>query len=287
MTSITVNKLSNHTLTNLTNNLNLAKQKLKFKKNEQLSNYLNAKNNPLGVIYIVEGQIVLSNSQHNYFGNKNEVIHYLVDESIDIKVLEDTTLYIIYNNYKLLTYIKESKPTLINIANIIHNNNDYTFKHGQRVAYYANIIDFFYNKSCSHNLILAAIFHDIGKVNIPNDIVNKAAKLTHEEYQIMQKHPFESYQILKKEFNEEVALIAYHHHETLDGQGYPLKLTADKLSIEDRILAIADVFDALTSDRCYCKAIPFKQAFEIMKTKNKNQLDQKLILVLEKALNNK
>jgi len=104
-----------------------------------------------------------------------------------------------------------------------------------------------------HSLGMAGLLHDVGKMAIPDEILNKPGKLTDEEFKIIQDHPRSGWEILKNSDDvDEIALdVCLHHHERVDGNGYPDKLSSDKLSLVSRMAAVCDVYDAITSNRCY------------------------------------
>lgn len=104
-----------------------------------------------------------------------------------------------------------------------------------------------------HSLGMAGLLHDVGKMAIPDEILNKPGKLTDEEFKIIQDHPRSGWEILKNSDDvDEIALdVCLHHHERVDGNGYPDKLSSDKLSLVARMAAVCDVYDAITSNRCY------------------------------------
>lgn len=103
---------------------------------------------------------------------------------------------------------------------------------------------------------VAGLLHDIGKMAIPNDVLNKPDKLTDEEFNLVKQHPQRGWEILKSCYQvDEVALdVCLHHHERVDGRGYPEKLSGDALTLFARMGAVCDVYDAISSDRCYKKA---------------------------------
>jgi len=134
------------------------------------------------------------------------------------------------------------------------SKDDYTYLHsvavcalmialGKQINYQGNF----------HSLGMAGLLHDVGKMAIPDEILNKPGKLTDEEFKIIQDHPRSGWEILKNSDDvDEIALdVCLHHHERVDGNGYPDKLSSDKLSLVARMAAVCDVYDAITSNRCY------------------------------------
>ncbi len=102
---------------------------------------------------------------------------------------------------------------------------------------------------------IAGLLHDVGKISIPNEVLNKPGLLTDEEYGMMKTHPQKGWEILSSSCNvsEQVLDVCLHHHERVDGKGYPDKLSGDALFFFARMGAVCDVYDAITSDRCYKK----------------------------------
>ena len=102
---------------------------------------------------------------------------------------------------------------------------------------------------------IAELLHNVGKMSIPNEVLNKPGRLTDEEFDVIKTHPQKGWEILNSSFNvsEQVLDVCLHHHERVDGTGYPDKLSGDALSHLARMGAVCDVYDAITSDRCYKK----------------------------------
>jgi putative nucleotidyltransferase with HDIG domain len=130
---------------------------------------------------------------------------------------------------------------------------------------------------------IAAILHDIGKIGIPESILNKPGKLDPEEYQIIQRHPVIGYETLKEiDLLKNVAHIILDHHEHLDGKGYPSGKMSSDIGLASRILSVADVFEALTSDRIYRKALTVSNALQIIAEGKGTQFDEVVVGALER-----
>jgi len=111
------------------------------------------------------------------------------------------------------------------------------------------------------DLEVAALLHDIGKVGIPDAILNKPARLTTEEYALMKKHPEYGWAVLRQiPGMERASLIILHHHESFDGMGYPGGLKGEEIPIGSRIVSVIDAFDAMVSTRPYREGMPFEEA---------------------------
>ncbi|AEA33411.1 HD domain-containing phosphohydrolase [Hippea maritima] len=155
----------------------------------------------------------------------------------------------------------------------------YTKGHSKRVALYAKAIAkaLGYSQKDQDLIYLAGILHDIGKIGIPDNILLKPGKLTPNEYRIIKNHAEFSYQIIKniKKF-EDIAEFVRYHHERCDGSGYPKGLMCDEIPEGARILAIADVFDAITSTRPYRKKLSVDRALDVLIEMGKG-LDQSIV----------
>ena len=121
---------------------------------------------------------------------------------------------------------------------------------------------------------VAGLMHDIGKMGIDEKILNKQGRLNFEEWQEIQRHPEIGYRILSSsnEFSE-MSKYVYEHHERWDGKGYPKKLKAEAISIQARIIAVADAYDAMTSDRSYRKGLSRSEAIHELKKNAGSQFD--------------
>ena len=132
--------------------------------------------------------------------------------------------------------------------------DDYTYQHSVNVGVLALIIgiDLNLDKEQLKQLGMGAILHDIGKIMVPEEIIKKPAKLTSEEFQEVKRHTEYGYDILvQTDIPEEAARIALHHHEKFDGTGYSRGLSNTKIPLFARIVAVADVYDAMSNDRVY------------------------------------
>ena len=113
---------------------------------------------------------------------------------------------------------------------------------------------------------IAAFLHDLGKVGIPDDILKKPSKLTMAEQAIMRKHPEYGWAVMKNIPGcQNASLMILHHHEVWNGEGYPAGLKGQDIPLGSRIVAVADAFDAMTTDRCYRKGIPLDAALSTLK----------------------
>lgn len=168
---------------------------------------------------------------------------------------------------KLLFDIDDMTIIAEMFSKIIDATSHYTASHSRNVA---NVAKFLAEKRgfCENEVkefYLAGLLHDLGKLAIPNEILNKPGKLTREEFNIIKQHPYYSHRILEQvDGFENIAQWVGAHHETLDGKGYPYKQKPENIKLGSRILSVADVFSALIEDRPYRKGMPVSEAIDIM-----------------------
>lgn len=168
--------------------------------------------------------------------------------------------------------------TVMSLATALESRDRYTHGHSERVEDYSkliakelrNIKQIDVNGKFLENLHIESRLHDIGKIAIPDTVLNKPGKLTQREFDEIRKHPGESARILAPLDNiKENIDIIYNHHERVDGKGYPSRKRDKDIPLRAKIIAVADAFDAMTSDRPYRKAMPNDAAFaELEKNKD-------------------
>ena len=166
--------------------------------------------------------------------------------------------------------------------------DSYTFEHSVNVCIISVMIGIALNfgKSELKGLGTGALLHDIGKLRIPEEILKKPFRLTMEEFEEVKKHTIYGYEILKnnKNFGEIASYIALEHHERCDGSGYPYRLERNSIHQYSRIVAVADVYNALTTDRVYRKKIEKQNAFRYIMSLGDHQLDKEITDVFLKYI---
>ncbi len=180
----------------------------------------------------------------------------------------------------LLEKIKSYEQNIYSLVTMIEKRDRFTAGHAQRVAHYASLIarQMNYDEDTIAELNTACILHDIGKISTPDSILLKPGILTDEERQIIQEHVVVGYEILKDiDIYRDIAEIMRHHHEHYDGSGYPQKLKGDEIPQLSQIMAIADTFDAMTTDRIYKEKIPVQVALGKLKSLSGKLFDAGLI----------
>ncbi|MBA3035942.1 MAG: response regulator [Desulfobacterium sp.] len=226
---------------------------------------LKIKSNTFGIL------VLFINDNARYFINKDlYYMNFLLNKASSL--VENQVLY--ENIFENLF------STLYAFVKIIEAKDPYTKQHSHRVSLYARLIGS--TIGCSpediEKLNISGILHDIGKIGTPDSILLKPGKLTDEEYDIIKKHPGIGSNIighLGMWFDE--CKIIHHHHERFDGRGYPDGLKGEDIPMLSRILSVADVYDALTSDRSYRKKMENNVALTIIKENTGSQFDPKVV----------
>lgn len=178
--------------------------------------------------------------------------------------------------------INTQKEIIYTMGEIAETRSKETGNHVKRVAHYSKILAFKsgLGEEEAEMLKLASPMHDIGKVGIPDNILNKPGKLTDNEFEIMKTHASLGYEMLKhsnKKILKTAAIVSKEHHEKYNGKGYPNGLKGEDIHIYARITAVADVFDALGSDRVYKKKWDDKDIFKFLEEERGEHFDPKLI----------
>jgi putative two-component system response regulator len=160
--------------------------------------------------------------------------------------------------------------------------DDETGRHITRVSHYARILaaGIGLDEECVEMLFYATPMHDIGKIGIPESILNKPGKLTPEEFEVIKTHPAIGSEILgdsKSELLTVARNVAFYHHEKWDGSGYPSGLKGEAIPLEARLMAVADVFDAVTSKRPYKEAWPIDKAVQMIKDNAGTHFDPQIV----------
>jgi response regulator RpfG family c-di-GMP phosphodiesterase len=188
----------------------------------------------------------------------------------------------------------ELKEDEFEILEILEKTTEYKDQnigiHVARVAQYSRLLAERYGLSKKKQNIIfhSAPLHDIGKVGIPDILLHTSRELKDEEFELMKKHTIIGHDILKNSKIEILsygALIALTHHEKYDGSGYPKGLKGHHIPIEGRIVALADVFDNLTSDRPYKEACSFDESVKIIKSESGKHFDPEIVDIFMKNIN--
>ena len=171
------------------------------------------------------------------------------------------------------------RSTVKSLVAALEANDPYTGGHSERVAEYAlrlsNCLGL--SKDTTERIELAAYLHDIGKIGIPKEVLNKPGHFSEQEASLMRHHPAIGHDILSNVSGmETIAKIVRHHHEKFDGTGYPDRMKGENIPFESRLLCVVDVFDALTTDRPYRKRLSHEEAFKIIMTLSGTHFDPEI-----------
>jgi putative nucleotidyltransferase with HDIG domain len=182
---------------------------------------------------------------------------------------------------------RENPQTLLRrLAADLEESDPYTHGHSRRVARYASLIAqrMGLTPAQVRQIRLAATLHDVGKLYIPRQILNKPGRLTDAEYEAVKRHPGDGARMIASLIDDpELVSIVRHHHERLDGTGYPAQLAGEEIPVGARIIAVADTFDAITSRRSYRESSPHKAALDIMRAEAGSQLDPDAVRAFRSA----
>jgi len=241
-------------------------------------------------LYVYEREKLIYEREHKEFMNKKVWSDkmYTVYEDVRKSVTE------LFKNPESLGHIQAAKENVTTmVSNILHEDfavssflsilayDYYTHTHSLNVSVYAICLGkhLGMNGRELEDLGTAALLHDIGKSKIDHEIINKDGKLTDDEFETVKKHPEYSWDILNKVgvTNRHILNGVRHHHEKVDGTGYPDRLKGDDIHQYAKIIAICDVFDALTTKRSYKEPVATFNTLLMMKKEMNNHLDSSLI----------
>ena len=196
-----------------------------------------------------------------------------------------------FENVQLQSEIEATQQELVyRLSEAVEQRSTETGNHVKRVAHICHILALGYglSKHDADLVRLASPLHDVGKVGIPDAVLNKPAKLDAQEWEIMKTHTDKGYVILKDSPHEIVsagAVIAKEHHEKWDGSGYPQGLKGDEINVFGRIVALADVYDALRHKRCYKEPWTLQNVVDEINGQKGTHFEPKLVEVFNEKLN--
>lgn len=226
---------------------------------------------PIKVGHETVGLICFENFKNQCFSNESQRLLQIFAQQLS-------------NIYTRTYYQEKSEKRYRNIISSlvrsIEVKDTYTRGHAERVKNLSIMLAKELNLAQSYieTIRSAAILHDIGKIGIPTELLNKKGKLTDEEYEVIKQHPMSSKKILDEiDGFSDVTEMAYCHHEHYDGSGYPRGLSGDEIPIGAQIIQLADAYDAMTSDRAYRKAFSNEKALNIIKSERGKQFTPSIV----------
>lgn len=232
--------------------------------------------------YILEG-IIYSEDLSMTLSKGDSIYYDTLTETKNFKALTDVRI-LYFINKSIFHEISDEMKALREIMKSVDDKDKYTKQHCNRVQELSFKIAKQMNLKGDtlEGIQFSSIFHDLGKVEIPNEILNKPGKLTDEEYEIIKTHSYHGSQIIKSLYFKNLEKIVLQHHERVDGTGYPNGLKGDEICLEAAIISVADTYDAMTSDRPYRKALSKDVALdEIKRLKGKHFKEEVVEAFLE------
>ncbi len=227
--------------------------------------------------YSKDNPIILEKKSKMLYSSASNVMNRLFSENITKESIGDAK----QAAEGLLEQITSDKKAFLSLMKV-SSHDYYTYTHSINVCMYAISLgqQLGLNKEEMRLLAEGALLHDIGKSEIDSSIINKNGKLDEAEFAAMKNHPAFGAEILERngEKNEIIRDIVRHHHEKLDGKGYPDGKDASTLGKFAQIVAIADIFDALTTRRSYKEPLSSFEAFSLMRSKMKDELNGEMLL---------
>ncbi len=237
--------------------------------------------------YIQEGSLLYEEEDKQIIVNKDEFfyVHHL-KEKISFKTLEATKL-LYFSTQPVFHYLSDSIKDLYQIVEKVEKKDIYTHNHGKRVEDLSAEIGKRIGLKGERfsNLCYAALFHDIGKINVPDGVLNKPDRLTDEEYDIIKKHPSDGYSMVQGTFLENIGVIIKQHHERIDGSGYPEGLKDEDILLEAKIIGVVDSYDAMVNDRPYRKGMSEHKAINELKRLSGIKYDKEVVDIFVDVLN--
>lgn len=171
------------------------------------------------------------------------------------------------------------------LATAVEAKDEYTAGHATRVTEYALTIADIVGEIDPVRFRLAGDLHDVGKIGVPDNVLNKPGRLTSEEFELVKKHPVTGSHILEPLIDDPLVLgVVRSHHERWDGRGYPDGLAGEDIPLAARVLAVADTLDAMTSHRAYRRGLPWEEVVEEIRRCSGAQFDPRIVEAFEEAL---
>lgn len=255
-------------------------------------------------VTLIRERTILNSDHINLIKNHNIDLNTIMFISKDedqciksVKQVVDRSKELFNNiNFTKKIPLMEIRTDILPIVNEISENtnifqllqsvkatDEYTYQHNIGVGILSTLIGKWLKLSATEmaTLSLAAILHDVGKIRIPLEVLNKPGKLTDDEFKLIKKHTIYGYELLKDTvgLNQRIPIVALQHHERSDGTGYPFGLKQDKIYHFSKIVAVADIFHAMSSKRPYHNPIPHHEIINQMRKGIYGDLDPVIVSV--------
>jgi HD-GYP domain-containing protein (c-di-GMP phosphodiesterase class II) len=246
------------------------------------------------MVIILSGEVELTYKETKKTLKQNDYFYYEKLDDLVKMLITESANFLIITSMEFYRDMYESFKKGHEIIDLIDQKDNYTKGHCDRVTQLAAVIARKLNFSNKRffNFTYGAFFHDLGKIKISNEILNKKGKLNEEEFAEMKKHPKYSQEIFLDNFKhlerdydcKLISDIIIQHHERLDGSGYPMGLKSDEILLEAKIVAVCDSFDAMATDRPYKKKKSKKEALKELKELSGTKYDSDMVNYLEEVL---
>lgn len=205
--------------------------------------------------YLVSGTLTIVLREGPVTLNQGDSF-YLEGLEQDLPVRAETDAVMLYvTNSPMFDSAQAFEENLKRLMRQINEQDRYTYRHSGNVMHYVRVLYDYFRDECGEvtldELMMASLFHDVGKCYVPGEILRKKTELEPQDVRLLLRHPRDSAKLLRPHYGARVAEIAANHHERLDGSGYPYGYHAEDISFAARLLAVADVFDAMTTERGY------------------------------------
>jgi HD-GYP domain-containing protein (c-di-GMP phosphodiesterase class II) len=231
--------------------------------------------------YILNGELEVYNNFKSTLKKGDFFYVHHLNETVQFYTLTNVEL-LYFSTQPLFHYLSNSIRELTSLAKKVEEKDIYTHGHNKRVKDYsvkiANKLNL--SKEIIENILFASLFHDLGKINVPDEVLNKPYGLTNKEFDYIKKHPSDGANLVKNTYFKNIAKIIDQHHERLDGSGYPNGIKGDDIVIEARIIAVSDTYDAMTSDRVYRKGLCSQIAVDELVRLSGIHYDKKIVDML-------
>lgn len=244
------------------------------------------KDNLFEFFYIVEGKCgyqernatTILKAGNYFYANQLEDVGYF-------RVLKDMKV-LWFSTQPFFHTVNSIMETFTETVKKIEKSDKYTYHHSLRVQEYSFKIakELGLSLEVISDVFDAAALHDIGKIKVPETILNKPGRLTDDEFTMMKQHSTYGYEMIKDVYDKKIAKIILQHHERLDGSGYPHGLKGEEILLEAKIIGIADTYDAMTSDRVYRKGMNPIIAIEELKRLSGIHYDKEIVDAFERVL---
>lgn len=236
----------------------------------------NHKIDPYTIVFVSEDEVSHRQSINKVVNTSKELFHS-IGASGKIPLLEIRK--------EVLPVIQQASThtNVFQLFEIVKATDEYTYQHNIGVGILSTLIGRWLNFTEPEiaTLSLAATLHDVGKVKVPTELLTRPGKLSDDEFALVKRHTIYGYEMLKETvgLNQRIPLVALQHHERNDGKGYPLGLKEHKLDLFSKIVAVADIFHAMSSKRPYHEPLPFHEIVSQMRIGIFGELDPTIVSV--------